>query len=165
VPALSLPRTQRATSVLLRRARHREADVVLEELEWELRPDEAIAAIGGWANGHQAGKDLYRSLALHDLGRPELVHSDYWDSLEAYESTVRNNPKAKHYAKMRPDVLWLLEHRAEVEARAADWQLLLRIGSNAAMDLQINDSDPLFVFVPRGGPDRLDRAVGRVLQG
>ena len=166
VPSISIPTTLRSVRRLVRAADEPDAGIILSELLWGIAPEDAIGHVGGWASSHE-DDDLYRQTALRAIGRPELVYSDYWDSLEDYEASIREHPGAAGmYRRKRPDVLWLLEHAKEIAAEAARWSLLFRLDSNREMNLQINDADPLFVFAPtddlRAG--RFDRATGCVLQ-
>lgn len=166
VPSISIPTTLRSVTRLVRAADEPDAGVILSELLWGITPDDAIGHVGGWPRSHD-GTDLLREIALRSIGRGELVYSDYWDSLEDYEASIREHRNAaSEYRRKRPDVLWLLEHAQEIAAEADRWSLLFRLDSNGEMNLQINDADPLFVFAPtddlRAG--RWDRVTGCVLQ-
>jgi hypothetical protein len=166
VPSVSIPTTSRRVKRLVRAAEEPDAAVILDELLWGIAPKNAIGQVGGWANSHQ--DDLYRQTALRALGRGELVYADYWDSLDEYEASILQHPgAARMYRGKRKSVLWLLEHAQVVAAEAERWSLVLRLSSNREMGLLINDSDPLFVFMPKDdlSAARFDRVTGCVLQG
>lgn len=166
VPSISIPTTLRSVRRLVEAADEPDAEVILSELLWGITPDDAIGHVGGWASSHD-GADLHREIALRSIGRAELVYSDYWDSVEDYEASIsKHHGAAIEYRRMRPDVLWLIEHAQEIAAEAARWSLFFRLDSNGEMNLQINDADPLFVFAPTDDlrVGRLDRVTGCVLQ-
>jgi hypothetical protein len=86
------------------------------------------------------------------MGKRSLMFNDYWSSMEAYEDDIREwqerEPSvAKDYESMRPGVEWLVKHGDGIAAQVAEWRLLFRLNSNWAMNLNINDGDPLYVFI------------------
>jgi hypothetical protein len=65
------------------------------------------------------------------------------------------------------DVRYVLDHRPALVAGASDLRLLLQIRSNKAMNLWINDADPIFLFIPSARLARGDFSElhGAVTQG
>lgn len=166
VPTVSLAEFRKEFQTCLEEAAGEDAMLGLLEVEEELTPLDRMGQLLGFANASDARENLYRQLALGRLGQRGLQFNDYWDSMEEYEADVRDMPDCD-YEQMRPGVVWLMQHREEVAAEAADWQLLLRLNSNDGMNLLINDSDPLYVFIRRGDLARakFDDLSGEVTQG
>jgi uncharacterized protein YwqG len=121
------------------------------ELQSDLQLEGQIAQLLGFANAGDERENLYRQLVLAKMGKRRLVYNDYWDSMEEYEAYIQQfNYDAKmvqFYERMREGVVWLTANSAAIQQAVDEWRLLLRIDSNFAMDLNINDADPLYVFI------------------
>ena len=68
---------------------------------------------------------------------------------------------------MRKGVEWLTSNRDMISESVKQWQLLFQLNSNQQMDLNINDGDPLYVFVKENDLARLNFSdlAGEVTQG
>lgn len=68
---------------------------------------------------------------------------------------------------MREGVEWLTSNRDMISESVNQWQLLFQLDSNQQMDLNINDGDPLYVFVKENDLARLNFSdlAGEVTQG
>jgi hypothetical protein len=129
-----------------------DADRAFYKMDEALQRDGQIGQWLGFANAGDERVDLYRKMYLTRIGKTELHYNDYWDSLPEYEAAMADARSrgqgsfADTYEEMRPGVLWLLAHRDEIAAQVAEWRLLLRLDSNAPMNLEVLDADPLYVF-------------------
>jgi len=95
--------------------------------------------------------DFYRKLYFHRIGRAGYEYLDRWDSQEEYEAYVarqRASGARDHERLDQTKLRWLFDHRDAIRAAAAAWRLFLRIDSNRAMNLNINDSDPIYFLMP-----------------
>lgn len=143
----------------------------LIELESDLHRDAQIGQILGYANTCDEQEDLYRQVVLTKLGKRELVYNDYWDSIEEYEAYIeeRSDDKkiAKEYEEMRGGVVWLQVNREMIKGLVDEWRLLFRLDSNHQMNMNINDADPLYVFIRNEDLASRDfsNLVGEVTQG
>jgi uncharacterized protein YwqG len=141
------------------------------ELQSALHLEGQIAQLLGFANAGDERENLYRKLVLAKMGKRRLVNRDYWDSMDEYEAYIQQfNYDAKmvqFYERMREGVIWLTTNGAAIQQAVDEWRLLLRIDSNFAMNLNINDADPLYVFIRH--EDLANRnfwnLVGEVTQG
>jgi len=112
-----------------------------------------IGQMLGYANAGDIRENLYRQVFLGRIDRRSLMYNDYWNSMEEYEAYIRSyrdrgdNALVKSYELMRAGVTWLVDNRDMISRGAAEWRLLLRIDSNSQMNLNINDADPLYVFI------------------
>lgn len=162
-------------------------------LELALQHEGQIGQLLGYANAGDERDNLYREVHLARIGRRELVDNDYWDSLADYEADIEDWRARGHAGRgflgslrrmlsrrarfcahiadsheaMRPGVLWLTENSHAIAQGAAAWRLLLRLDSNLAMNLLINDADPLYVFIRHEDLARRDFSdlAGEVTQG
>lgn len=161
-PGVSLPLGDRALRKRLRELEDLES-YLLDELDVDFLAKKAIGRVGGWARKHQ-GADLHRVVQLEAMGQGMLQYADYWDTEEEFAAAVEQHPP---HAGKADEVRWLLDHAQEIARGTTEWRLLLRLDSNGAMNLNINDSDPLFVFIHEAdlAARRFDRLAGRVLQG
>lgn len=120
----------------------------------DLRREGQIGQMLGFANASDERENLYRQIVLARLGRRELIYSDHWDTMEEYEAYIekwKNDERMVNmYQSMRSDVEWLMSNRKQIAESVDQWKLLLRLESNPEMELLINDSDPLYVFVKEG---------------
>lgn len=140
-------------------------------LEADLRRENQIGQLLGFANAGDERENLYREVVLARLNRSELIYNDYWDSMDDYEAYIeqwRNDPfMVKNYERMRDGVSWLMAHREFIADAVSQWRLLFQLESNHSMNLNINDADPLYVFVRN--EDLMLRnfsdLAGRVTQG
>lgn len=128
-----------------------DGDMRLSCMESDLRREGQIGQLLGFANAGDERENLYRQLVLAQLGRRQLTYNDYWDSMEKYEAYIdewRDDPRmVEMYQKMRPGVEWLTSNREMIADLVDQWRLLFRLESNFEMNLNINDSDPLYVFI------------------
>jgi hypothetical protein len=109
-----------------------------------------IGQLLGFASPYD-GTDFYRKLYFHRVGRAGYEYLDRWDSQEEYDAYVARQRTSGARGHERLDQIklrWLLEHRDEIRAAAAQWRLLLRIDSNRPMRLNINDADPIYFLMP-----------------
>jgi uncharacterized protein YwqG len=120
-------------------------------LECDLGPGGSIGQLLGFANASDERENLYRQVVLGQLGKRELVYNDYWDSMAEYEAYIEewkdDERLVKMYRGMRDGVEWLTSNRGMISSLVDEWRLLFRLNSNSAMDLNINDGDPLYVFI------------------
>ncbi|HUH83153.1 MAG TPA: DUF1963 domain-containing protein [Stellaceae bacterium] len=151
---LSLPRHSRAfRRALAPKVRDDEAFAAFID-EFLLRQNDEIGRLLGFAADPLYGSahDYYRRLYFHSIGRAGFEWQDYWESQEEYDAYLvrcHEASAAQYRRRMKPEVLrWLFEHRAEVDAGAATWLLLLTVESNRAMDFNINDSGAIYFFLP-----------------
>jgi Domain of unknown function (DUF1963) len=98
--------------------------------------------------------DLQAAIALDALGRSGIEPLLQWRTWAEWEAAKRMELRMKGGALYRPwleeddgNVRWLQAHRATVDAEISAWTPLLRIDSNRAMNLWINDADPICFFV------------------
>jgi len=140
-------------------------------LESDLCREGQIGQLLGFANAGDDRENLYRQLVLAQLGRRQLTYNDYWDSIEEYEAYIdqwRDDPQmVEMYQEMRPGVEWLTSNRNMIANLVDQWRLLLRLDSNFEMNLNINDSDPLYVFIRNDDLKKCDfsQLAGEVTQG
>lgn len=120
-------------------------------LQSDLCADGQIGQFLGFANPGDEQEDLYRQLVLARLGKRPLVYNDYWDSMEEYEAYIEqwrdDKNLVKMYRGMRDGVVWLTSNREMIQSHVDEWRLLFRLDSNFAMNLNINDADPMYVFI------------------
>jgi len=116
-----------------------------------LQPTKAVGKLLGFANASDESENLYRHVVLGKLNQRSLIYNDYWDSIAEYEAYIeqykKNRTMYRDYQQMRPGVTWLDANRQKITQLVDEWQLLLRLKSNSALNLCINDSDPLYVFI------------------
>jgi Domain of unknown function (DUF1963) len=133
-------------------------------LESDLQRKGQIGQLLGFANAGDERENLYRQLYLARIGKRELTHNDYWDSIAEYEAYMEEWREAgeewlvKKYQTMRPGVTWLVDNRQMISKGVAEWRLLFRIDSNREMGLNMMDGDPLYVFIRDG--DLAKRSFG-----
>ena len=110
-----------------------------------------IGQLLGFANAADSECNLYRHIALDQLGKRDLVFCDYWTSMSEYEQAIEawthDRGIANYYRSMRAGVSWLMSNRETISREADKWRLLLRIESNRQMNLNFNDADPLYIFI------------------
>jgi uncharacterized protein YwqG len=120
-------------------------------LDSDLRESGQIGQLLGFANAGDERENLYREVVLDRLGKRALIYNDYWDSMEEYEAYIlqwsNNSQLVSTYEKMRSGVMWLTSNRDLIAKSVDEWRLLFRIDSNRQMNLNINDADPLYVFI------------------
>lgn len=73
----------------------------------------------------------------------------------------------KMYQQMREGVEWLTSNREMISESVNQWRLLFQLNSNRQMNLNINDSDPVYVFVRENDLARRNFSdlAGEVTQG
>jgi hypothetical protein len=141
------------------------------ELAELFEPDEdVIGQLGGYGTPFDDG-DHRRTLYFHRIGRGGLQYADYAfpdrAEVDAWLARVRAGGDAaiaERSAARLPDVEWILEHEAEIEAEADRLRLLIRVDSNREMGLLINDADAIYVYLPaedlaRGDVSRVEAMV------
>jgi uncharacterized protein YwqG len=123
----------------------------LYEMQSYLARDKQIGQLLGYANAYDIQKNLYRQVVLAQLNKRRLIYNDYWDTMEEYDASIKqwqdNKQLAKSYIDMRDGVVWLTSNREMIDDAVAQWRLLFQLDSNPAMNLNINDADPLYVFI------------------
>jgi uncharacterized protein YwqG len=140
-------------------------------LDSDLRREGQIGQLLGFANAGDERENLYRQLVFTRLGKRSLVYNDYWDSMQEYEAyieTCRNDKQlVERYQSMRNGVEWLMSNREMILHAVSHWRLLFQLDSNSQMNLNINDADPLYVFVEDRNLAQLDfsNLAGEVTQG
>lgn len=140
-------------------------------LDMDLKRDGQIGQLLGFANAGDERENLYRQVVLARLDKRRLVYNDYWDSMQEYEAYIETWRSNKHlveqYQRMREGVEWLTSNRDMISESVNQWQLLFQLDSNQQMDLNINDGDPLYVFVKENDLARLNFSdlAGEVTQG
>jgi uncharacterized protein YwqG len=140
-------------------------------LESDLSREDQIGQMLGFANAGDERENLYRQVVLARLGKRRLVYNDYWDTMEEYEAYIKewrtNADLVQMYQGMRDGVIWLTSNRDRIAHEVSQWRLLLRLDSNTEMNLNINDFDPLYVFVRQEALLRKDFSdlAGEVTQG
>ena len=121
-------------------------------MQSDLCPDGQIGQLLGFANAGDESEDLYRQLVLARLGKRELIYNDYWNTLADYDDFISGFVMKTHssfddYVNMRDGVIWLTSNRELIQSLVDEWRLLFRLDSNFEMDLNINDADPMYVFI------------------
>jgi hypothetical protein len=120
-------------------------------LDSDLGRQGKIAQLLGFANCGDETTNLYRQVVLGRFGKRQLIFNDYWDSMIEYEAYVESwkddEEMVEFYRRMRDGVIWLTSNRDAIATAVDEWRLLLRIDSNHQMRLNINDADPLYVFI------------------
>lgn len=127
-----------------------------------------LGRVGGHARDH-GDEDLRLSAVLEREGHAEVESvAMFADAarLAAFLPTAGGHRK-RQLTRLEKEAAWWFENRARVLAECERWHCVLRIDSNEAMGLMINDADPLFFLANESdlGAGRFDRIVGRVLQG
>jgi uncharacterized protein YwqG len=148
------------------------------EFNWyDLAPDveqrKQVGQLLGYANAGDIRENLYRQVVLGRLGKRRLMFNDYWRTMEEYEAYIRewqekgDKRLVEMYEGMRPGVTWLVNNREMISKLVAEWRLLFRLNSNRPMNLNINDADPLYVFIRDEdlASLRFDNLAGEVTQG
>lgn len=136
----------------------------LSELIHEMRPRAAVGQLLGHALAHDDRDNLYRQVAFGRLGRRSAMYADAWKSMEELEQSIATTPS---FAEHRADLRWLLDNAPTIAAEAGRWRLLFRFETDFDVNLQINDADPIFGFIPSDNlaAANFTDAVGEVLQG
>jgi hypothetical protein len=114
------------------------------------RHDDIAGQIGG--HSFQMEHDLYRHLALRDLGREDHIWADAWQSLEDLDKQMKADfpPGAgTRLNKYRPQLKWILNHEPEVAAAASAWQLLFMFRPSMRTGLSFGDGMYLDVFLKK----------------
>jgi hypothetical protein len=128
----------------------KDGDWRLSDLVDDLYRTGQIGQLLGFANEPD---NLYRKLFLARIGKGQLFYMHYWDSMQEYESHVkeRGDPGdefwKKRFQEERDRVTWLIKNRDLISQGVAEWRLLFRIDSNREMNLNMMDGDPLYVFI------------------
>jgi uncharacterized protein YwqG len=145
----------------------------LLDLGWELHREGQLGQMLGFANAGDVRENLYRQVVLARLGRRRLVYNDYWETMQEYNAYIEywrergNEQLVKTYNEMKEGVEWLTSNRTVISNEVDQWKLLFQLDSNSEMNLNINDADPLYVFVR--DDDLASRAfadlAGEVTQG
>ena len=126
----------------------------LDDLVRELLPEGSEGQVGGYSI--LPDEDACRSIAFRRLGRPDLVISDRWDSVEAFDHYLKRNASSPDLSRLearRPDVEWIDAHRNQIAAEAASWRLLMRFQTGVA-GLDIGDAPVDRPVPPRDRPGR-----------
>jgi uncharacterized protein YwqG len=140
-------------------------------MELDLRREGQIGQLLGFANAGDERDNLYRQVVLTRLGKRNLVYSDYWETMREYEACIeqwRHDERlVKTYQEIREGVEWLTSNREMISNAVKQWQLLFQLDSNLQMNLNINDADPLYVFVQEHDLARrcFSDLAGEVTQG
>lgn len=127
------------------------------DLESEFVSSQQIGQLLGFATAGDERDNLYREVYFGRIKKRNLVYNDYWDTFEEYEADIENplhkelfsgrQSLSEQYRAMRQGVTWLIENKDTIARAVAEWRLLFRVDSNPEMNLNINDSDPLYVFI------------------
>lgn len=137
------------------------------------QPTGAIGRLLGQGFDHD-GSDLRLALHARQIGREGLERFafikdwDEWLSLKRIESRLRNGTIYRPWTDDQDDqVRYFLDNRDAFFAGADALRLLVLIESNRAMDMWINDADPIFLFIPAANLAKGDFTVlfGAVTQG
>jgi len=127
-----------------------DGDMRLIELGYDLDRNQngQIGQLLGFANSGDYQDKLYRNVVLEQLGKRNIM---YWDSIDKYDAFVEKFKPGElstdSVQRNREDIEWLMSNRELFSSHIDQWRLLFRIDSNSAMNLSINDSDPLYVFI------------------
>jgi hypothetical protein len=115
------------------------------------QPTDTIGMLLGGAVTMQ--HDLHAAMAFDALGRSGQDNLARWRTWPDWEAAKRKQHPLAGGGIYRPwsaadngNVRWIQANRAAIEAENSAWALLLRIDSNRAMDLWINDADPIYFF-------------------
>lgn len=137
----------------------------------DMRRKDQIGQVLGFANAGDESENLYRQVALGRLGKRNLIYADYWPTMQAYDAYIekyRHDERSmKYHEAMRDGVQWLISNREMIANVVDQWCLLFRIDSNLPMELNMNDADPLYVFIQQADLARADFSdlAGEVTQG
>lgn len=150
-----------------------EADIdTFEDALWPTPPG-TIGQLLGQGFDHD-GTDLRLAIHARQIGRPGLERYDFiadwteWEELKQIEQRLQNGTLYRPWTDANDDdVRYVLDHRPALAAGAANLRLLILIRSNKAMNLWINDADPIFLFIPSARLKRGDFSElhGAVTQG
>jgi hypothetical protein len=150
-----------------------DADVdAFQDALWPTPPG-TIGQLLGQGFDHD-GTDLRLAIQARQIGRPGLERYDFiadwteWEELKQIEQRLQNGTLYRPWTDANDDdVRYVLDHRPALAAGAADLRLLILIRSNKAMNLWINDADPIFLFIPSARLKRGDFSElhGAVTQG
>ena len=150
-----------------------EADIdAFEDALWPTPPG-TIGQLLGQGFDHD-GTDLRLAIHARQIGRPGLERYDFiadwteWEELKQIEQRLQNGTLYRPWTDANDDdVRYVLDHRPALAAGAANLRLLILIRSNKAMNLWINDADPIFLFIPSARLKRGDFSElhGAVTQG
>lgn len=155
VPSVSLPHYRKQFRQYIEDNTHavdgQDGDFRRIYLDADLRRKGQIGQLLGFANAGDERENLYRQVALARLGKRRLVYNDYWETMQEYEAYIeqwRHDERlVKTYQEMREGVEWLTSNHELLSNAVDQWRLLLQIDSNSQMNLDINDADPLYVFI------------------
>jgi hypothetical protein len=150
-----------------------DADIdAFQDAVWPTPPG-TIGQLLGQGFDHD-GIDLRLAIHARQIGRPGLERYDFiadwaeWEELKQIEQRLQNGTLYRPWSDANDDdVRYVLDHRPALVAGASDLRLLLQIRSNKAMNLWINDADPIFLFIPSARMARGDFSElhGAVTQG
>ena len=137
------------------------------------QPAGAIGQLLGQGLNHD-GSDLRLALHARQIGREGLERFafikdwDEWLSLKCIETRLKNGTIYRPWTDRQDDqVRYFLDNRDAFFAGGDTLRLLLLVKSNTAMDMWINDADPIFLFIPVANLAKGDFTVlfGAVTQG
>jgi hypothetical protein len=162
---LSLPFHSRAFSHAINAAAPGDGFARLRALIGQ-KADNAIGQLLGFATPYD-DTDFYRKLYFHRVGRGGYEYLDRWERQEEYDVFAARSGTHDRTRIDQTKLRWLFDHCDEIHAAAAEWRLFVRIDSNRAMSLNINDSDPIYFLMPAGDLARGDfsRMEAGVTQG
>ena len=151
---ISLPFSRASFAATLHEASGGRADWSMLGLE----PKNCLGWVGGYA--HPIEFDLYRAIAFQRLGKPQAFFADHYKSTVDLDKEIDKIPwfikdpkkektKLAHWRanleKRRPHVKWINAHRAELDAEAAQWCLLVSFNRNSGLEL--GDAMSLDIFI------------------
>ncbi len=123
----------------------------LYKLHAELKRPQQIGQMLGFA--HHGQENIYRLVVLARLNQRRLQYDDWFESIEDFDAFIQKlRDMGRHdIANIRrhalDGVIWLQENREMINRHVREWRLLFRLDSNLPMRLEINDFDPLYVFI------------------
>jgi len=128
-------------------------------------PEGAVGKLFGHGTDHD-GTDLRLPIHARGIGRPGLERYDFirdwaeWEALKTIRHRLRNGQTYTPWTDAGDDdVRFLLANRAAIDAGVEELRLLLTLQSNKAMNLWINDADPIYLFIPEAALARADFSV------
>jgi hypothetical protein len=118
------------------------------------QPKDALGMLLGAAMTFQ--ENLQTAIAFDALGRSGHDNLAQWRTWSDWEAAKRIEHRLRGGGVYRPwspndddTVRWIQTNRPTVDAEIAAWAHLLRINSHRAIDLWINDADPICFFARR----------------
>ncbi|WP_165603800.1 DUF1963 domain-containing protein [Planctopirus hydrillae] len=147
-------------------------DFRLDYLNRSFRLPNRIASLLGYSNPYDPRDNLEQTVAMTHIGNREAQWVTGYKTMKEFDEYARflkdRRPQDLPDHEVKRDHLkWLLAHREEVATEQMLWHLLLKLHSNDHMKLNINDADPLYVYIRENDftLKSFDNLAGEITQG